>query len=124
MSGWDAYVSAMVGSIPEGAAAIYGNGPVGLWFQSPGFHLTADQVTAMLALIKNPDSGSAFFCADKRFMKLQCEANVIIRGKSGDYACAAAVSNKAILICFGKTTPQNVGFSVEKYAADLKAKSF
>jgi len=124
MSGWDAYVNAMVTGIPDGQAAIYGRGPVGLWFQSPGFGLTADQVTAMVALVTNPDSGSAFFCADKRFIKLQCEAGVIIRGKSGDFACSAAVSNKAVLICCGKTTPQTVGATVDKYAMDLKAKGF
>jgi len=124
MSGWDAYVNAMALNIPEGAAAIYGKGPVGLWFQSPGFALTPEQVTEMVKVVEHPESTSAFFCGEKRFIKLQCEPGVIIRGKSGDYACSAAVSNKAILIVYGKSTPQTVGFSAEKYANDLKAKQF
>ncbi|MCW5848612.1 MAG: profilin [Anaerolineae bacterium] len=124
MSGWDAYVNAMVSGIPEGAAAIYGTGPVGLWFQSPGFGLTADQVNKRVSLVKDPPSDSAFHVADKRFIKLQCEPGFIVRGKSGEYGAAAAVSGKAILICFGKTTPQAVSVSVEKYANDLKSKGF
>jgi len=124
MSGWDAYVNAMVTGIPEGAAAIYGRSPVGLWHQSPGFNLTLEQVNSLVALVGNPDSSTAFFIADKRYMKLNCEAGVVARGKSGEFGAAAAFSNKAILICCGKQTPNTCSAAVEKYASDLKSKSF
>jgi len=124
MSGWDAYVNAMVTGVPEGAAAIYGRGPVGLWHQSPGFNLTPDQVQALVKIVDDPNSATAFHVHDKRFMKLNCEQGFVARGKSGEFAVAAAFSNKAILICYGKTTPNTVSAAVEKYAADLKSKTF
>jgi len=117
-------VNAMITGVPEGQAAIYGKGPVGLWFQSPGFGLTADQVNELVKLVSNPDAASAFHVADKRFIKLNCEQGFVVRGKSGEFATAAAVSNKAILILTGKTTPTHVSCNAEKYAADLKAKTF
>lgn len=121
---WDTYVSAMVTGIPEGAAAIYGRSPSSVWFESPGFPITAQQVADLISFLTNPESKTSFSVGDKRFLKLQCEAGVIVRGKSSEHAAAAAFSDKAILVCYGKTNPQNVGAVVEKYANDLRAKGF
>ena len=113
----------MCANIPEGVAAIYSRDPVGLWYQSPGFPLTKEQVTALVALLNNPDSGTAFSGGDKRFIKLQSESGVVVHGKSGSYAAAAAFSNKAVLICFGKAIPQAVGMSVQYVASHLRSEN-
>lgn len=123
-SGWDAYANALIGGIAEGQAALYGNGPVGLWYQHPGFQLTQDQVAALVDLVKNPDSRTAFAIGDKHFIRLNCEAGWLVRGKFGEYSAAAALSNKAILILVGRCLPHLVAENCEKYAADLKARSF
>ncbi len=108
MSGWDAYTTAMVTGITDGKAAVFGISPVGLWSKTSGFNVTTSEVNALLGLMRQPNTDTAFLIDGIEFIKLFCEAGVLIRGKCGEYSAAAVLSAKSILICVGKTTPQAV----------------
>jgi hypothetical protein len=130
MSGWDAYVNALMGdkSVIQGAA-IYGKGATpGLWASSPSF-IKSEEIAALSKALTdeksfNEMSSTGFTIGGVKFMKINSEANKIIRGKKGEMAAAAALSEKAIIVATGKGSPQDVSTAVEKMAADLSSKGF
>jgi len=131
MSGWDAYIAALLGdkSVMTGAA-IYGQGDTpGLWAASSASFIQPAEVLAIYKGIKNQTdfdalSASGFFINGVKYMKLHSELGAVIRGKQGENAASAAFSKKAIIIGTGKGSPQEISNAVEKMAADLAAKGF
>lgn len=131
MSGWDAYVNALLGdrSVMTGAA-IYGLGtPVGLWAASSASYITQDEVQALHDALNNQSkfdelSSVGFKVGGTKYFKVQSELNKIIRGKQGENATAAAVSKRAIIIATGKASPQEVSAAVERMTNDLASKGF
>jgi len=69
-------------------------------------------------------SATGFYINGVKFMKLNSELGVVIRGKQGENAAAAAFSKKALIIATGKGSPQEISNAVEKMAADLSSKGF
>jgi hypothetical protein len=130
MSGWDAYVNALLGdkSVMTGAA-IYGQGATpALWASSPGFIQAAEIAAIASGLASeakfNELSGTGFRINNVKFMKINSEVGKVIRGKQGEMAAAAATSKKAVIVATGKGSPQDISVAVEKMAADLAAKGF
>jgi len=137
MSGWDAYVKALIGdaSLITGAA-IYGrpagnnhSTAPGLWATSGATFISAEEIFALSGALHNAEkfnsmSGTGFKIGGVKFMKINSEEEKIIRGKAGEYASAAAVSKKAIVVAVGKGSPQDISNKVEKMAADLASKQF
>jgi len=130
MSGWDAYVNALLGdkSVMQGAA-IYGQGAApALWASSPGFILAPEVLAIAQGLTNegkfNELSGCGFKINNVKFMKIGSELNKVIRGKQGELAAACVMSKKAIVIAIGKGSPQDISNAVEKMAADLAGKGF
>jgi len=130
MSGWDAYVNALLGdkSVMTGAA-IYGQGATpAVWATSANF-IKAEEILALSKGLASEQSfndlnGTGFKINGVKFMKLTSEVGKVIRGKQGENASAAALSKKAIIIATGKGSPQDISNSVEKMAADLASKGF
>lgn len=131
MSGWDAYVNALMGdkSVIQGAA-IYGQGAnPALWAASSANFIKSEEIAALSKALTdeksfNEMSSTGFTIGGVKFMKINSEANKIIRGKKGEMAAAAALSKKAIIIATGKGSPQDVSTAAEKMAADLSSKGF
>jgi len=131
MSGWDAYIKALLGDgkVMTGAA-IYGQGATpALWASSSASYVGGPEVLALSqGLTMQPKfdemSGTGFKVGGTKYMMLHSEQGKIIRGKAGEFATAAALSKKAIIIATGKGTPQEVSACVEKMAADLSSKGF
>jgi len=131
MSGWDAYINALLGdkSVVT-AAAIYGQGAApGLWASSSASFISAEEVKAVSAGLTNQatfeaQAGSGFKVGGVKFMKLNSELGQVLRGKQGENAFCAAQSGKAIILVLGKGSPQDISSRAEKMAADLKSKGF
>jgi len=131
MSGWDAYIAALLGdkSVMTGGA-IYGQDAApALWASSSASFIKPEEVAALYKGIKNQAdfdamSGTGFYVNGVKFMKLNSEVGSVVRGKQGENAAAAAFSKKAIIIGTGKGSPQEISNAVEKMAADLASKGF
>jgi len=133
MSGWDAYITALVGdksTITGGA--IYGQGAGGapaLWAASSANFINPDEILALDQGMSheakfNELSGTGFKIAGVKFMKIGSELNKVIRGKQGENAAAAVYSKKAIVVAVGKGSPQDISNAAEKMATDLAGKGF
>jgi len=132
LSGWDAYVVAMLGdkSVMTGGA-IYGHGdPPALWAASSANFISVEEVAALHKAIKDENgafnqlSMTGFKINGVKYMKLNSEVGSVIRGKQGENAASAAHSKKAIIIGVGKGSPQEISNAVERMAADLASKGF
>jgi len=135
MSGWDAYITHLLGdkSVVTGAA-IYGkpasaNAAPGLWATSAATFISAEEAKSLVGGIISADafnglSATGFRVGGTKYMKINSEEGLVIRGKQGEYAAAAAASGKAVIIAVGKGAPQDISNRAEKMAADLKSKGF
>jgi len=136
MSGWEAYVNALLGdgTVMTGAA-IYGAAdeetktPCSLWAASSAHYIAQSEVQQLFdALKKQPKfdemSSTGFKVGGVKYMKINSEVGAVIRGKQGENATVAALTKRAIIVATGKASPQEVSVAVERMAADLGSKGF
>lgn len=141
MSGWDAYVAALkVGNIQH--AAIIGRNPVGVWAHSGAFYQAGELEVLVAALTSQASfdqlrlftlslspplipvcaAVNNFKINGQKFLSVGSEFGKVIRGKSGENACAAALSGQTVIIAVGKGSPQEISGAAEKMATDLTSK--
>ena len=125
MSGWDAYITALVANADVTNAAIHGYPDGGLWATSAGFTVAEGKTLADRLTTPGSFAGQKLTVAGVPYMALSCTTDQLM-GKKGADNVAVVKSGKALLICHG-TEGSNAGSLLEaavKMAADLASKGF